>query len=41
MDEQTVLMADLKGHLPYGLDERLAFDVTDRATDFRDQHVRI
>ena len=36
MDEQAVLMTDLQGYLSDSLDEGLALNVTDRASNLRD-----
>ena len=41
MDEEAVLLPDLEGDLPHGLEERLRFDVTDGAANFCDDDVRI
>ena len=41
MDEEAVLLPNLEGDLPHGLEERLRFDVTDGAANFCDDDVRI
>ena len=41
MDEQAVLPPDLQRDLAHGFDERLRFDVADRAADLGDHHVRV
>ena len=39
--EHAVLRAEFAAHLACGLEERLGFDVTDRAADFGDDHVDV